>query len=170
MFFKPIKIFSVDVNSYLDLILTHYMWCSGEWMASCFEIFNFLKNAKKTCKPNNRNLNRHWNILYNEQFTLHLAEGYSWPYQRSNIEIFSRIVNSFYFLVIFAKSSILDVWRGTFRTRLSRNHENKEIIYNTEKSHKNFKASYMSTQSLENSWKKSYYESNERNQMTYLQS
>ena len=91
------------------------MWYSGEWMASCFEIFNFLKNAKKTCKPDNRDLNRYWNLLYSKYFTLHLAEGYSGPYQRSNIEFFLRIVNSFYFLIIFAKSSILDVWQGNIR-------------------------------------------------------
>ena len=38
------------------------------------------------------------------------SEAYSEPCQTSKIEVFAQIVNGFWFLTIFAKSPILDVW------------------------------------------------------------
>ena len=41
------------------------------------------------------------------------SEAYSEPCQTSKMEVFTKIVNGFSFLTIFAKSSILDVWQDS---------------------------------------------------------
>ena len=41
------------------------------------------------------------------------SEPYSEPIQTSKVKVFGEIVNGFWFLTIFAKSSILDVWQDS---------------------------------------------------------
>ena len=43
------------MSQWLHFVLI-ILWYSGEWMASYY-----LKDARKTCKPNNYDLNRDWN-------------------------------------------------------------------------------------------------------------
>ena len=89
-----------------------------------------------------------------KQITLHSAGARSEHYQTSKIELFSKIVNSFYSLTIFAKSSILDVWKGSEYTSLNqtiKNRKNKQTTYGKGKPHDgSFKASYIS---VFNHWK-----------------
>ena len=40
-------------------------------------------------------------------------EAYSEPSQTSKLEVFAKIVNGFSFLTIFAKSSIVDIWKDS---------------------------------------------------------
>ena len=47
---------------------------------------------------------------FSKKFILHSAEAYSEPYQMSEIELFSKIVNSIHSLTAFAKNSVLVVW------------------------------------------------------------
>ena len=48
------------------------------------------------------------------------SEAYSGPCQTSKMEVFAQILNGFYFLTIFLKSSILDVWQDSqFASKVS---------------------------------------------------
>ena len=54
------------------------------------------------------------------------SEAYSEPCQTSKMEVFEKITNGFSFLVIFAKSSILDVWQDSeFASKASNNSRRK---------------------------------------------
>ena len=105
------------------------------------------------------------------QFPLHSAKAHSEPYQTSKINLFSKIVNSFHALTIFAKSSMLDVWGGFWTCFCPVKHKNKKTIHCKDKTHGSFKASYIS---VFNHWEKLETtvtkEIHERNQMAYLQS
>ena len=47
---------------------------------------------------------------FSKKFILHSAEAYSEPYQMSEIELFSKIINTIHSLTVFAKISVLVVW------------------------------------------------------------
>ena len=65
-FFKPIRIFAVDINCYLHLIssngFTSYSWYYDVrgMNSKLLQKIYFLKNAKEICKPNNRDLKHDW--------------------------------------------------------------------------------------------------------------
>ena len=67
-------------------------------------------------------------MFYNIKFQ---TEAYSEPSRTSKMELFAKIVNSRTPLIIFTKSSILDVWLGSeyasFKTTLQVNLSHKRI-------------------------------------------
>ena len=56
------------------------------------------------------------------------SEAYSEPCQTSKMEVFTKIVNGFSFLTIFAKSSILDVWQDSEFASEANNDLRKKLI------------------------------------------